>query len=93
MAFITALELVAVSVDSVPEQFAYERDPDDAHYVNLALAPEAEVLVSRDSDLLALADGTSAQGAEFRSRFPGLRISDPVAFLRGFEAEQHSGAS
>jgi len=44
MAFITALELVAVSVDSVPEQFAYERDPDDAHYVNLALAAEAEVL-------------------------------------------------
>jgi predicted nucleic acid-binding protein len=58
------------------------RDPDDAHYVNLALAADARLIVSRDRDLLDLMDSAKPEAAEFQSRFPALRILDPVGFLR-----------
>jgi putative PIN family toxin of toxin-antitoxin system len=67
----------AVLVNQVPEQFSYERDPKDEPYVNLALAVGARYLVSRDKDLLDLMNDQ-----DFRSRFPGLTILDPVAFLQ-----------
>lgn len=73
---------VATVVTTVPVVFEYERDPDDAHYVNLALAAGAELVVSRDRDLLDLMDAGRVEGASFRARFPGLRILDPVQFLR-----------
>jgi putative PIN family toxin of toxin-antitoxin system len=92
-AFVTAIEVAATSVDAVPEVFQYARDPDDAHYVNLALSSQAQVLVSRDRDLLALAQVTMAEGADFRSRFPGLRVLDPVEFLRQFAAGPPPGAA
>lgn len=73
---------VAVVMQAIPEQFIYSRDPDDAHYVNLALATESALIVSRDKDLLSLMDQTQANGKEFHARFPALRILDPVEFLR-----------
>jgi putative PIN family toxin of toxin-antitoxin system len=93
LAFITAVEIVAMSVDAVPEPFAFARDPDDAHYVNLALASGATVLVTRDRDLLSLADVTTAEGADFRRRFRELRVLDPVLFLRELEAGKASGTA
>jgi predicted nucleic acid-binding protein len=80
--FIEAVVGAATVLNRVPETFAYERDPDDAHYVNLALAAGARLIVSRDHDLLDLMDPASAEGAKFRSDFPSLRIVDPVAFLQ-----------
>lgn len=71
----------AVLVTDVPTVFTYPRDPDDAHYVNLALAANAHYIVSRDRDLLALMDATRPEGREFQNRFPDLRILNPVAFL------------
>src|SRR5213076_3416811 len=38
--------------EDIPSAFAYDRDPDDAHYVNLALKAGATMIVSRDKDLL-----------------------------------------
>ena len=61
--------------------FAYRRDPDDAHYVNLVLAVGAKLIVSRDKDLLDLADMANPEAAEFTKRYPGLRILNPVSFL------------
>lgn len=71
---------VATLVPSVPEVFTYERDPDDGHYVNLALAADAKLIVSRDRDLLDLS-GTSKDAVEFQRTFPGLRVLDPIQFL------------
>jgi putative PIN family toxin of toxin-antitoxin system len=75
------VEKVARFVESVPEVFVYPRDPDDAHYVNLALATSAAYIVTRDNDLLDLADNTKSEGRLFQSRFPQLRILGPADLL------------
>jgi putative PIN family toxin of toxin-antitoxin system len=80
--FLETIELMATVVTGVPERFTYERDPDDALYVNLALAAGAQRIVTRDRDLLDLMDLNKAGSAEFQQQFPLLRILDPVAFLR-----------
>ena len=77
-----------VIVTTVPIVFEYERDPDDAHYVNLALAAGARLIVSRDNDRLALSDQSTVAGRDFAGRFPMLSILTPPAFLRWTE-EQH----
>jgi putative PIN family toxin of toxin-antitoxin system len=79
--FIEDLKKVAVFKDHVPAVFAHERDPDDAHYVNLALAAEASLIVSRDNDLLGLMNEKTMEGQTFQARFPNLRILNPVAYL------------
>ena len=79
--FIGTIESAGILVGTVSELFVYERDPDDAHYVNLALAAKAELIVSRDLDLLDLMDMSRAEGREFRRRFPNLKILTPPAFL------------
>ncbi len=80
--FIDVIEVTATILAGFPEPFVYERDPDDAHYVNLAVAANANLIVSRDKDLLDLMDSTKRQTADFQERFPQLRILDPVSFLR-----------
>ena len=79
---ITAIEIAATSVESFVESFAYDRDPDDAHYVNLALAAGAEFIVSRDRDLLDLGNSTVPLGRTFALQHPELSIVDPVEFLQ-----------
>jgi putative PIN family toxin of toxin-antitoxin system len=77
-----AIQLAATVIEGFPEPFTYARDPDDAHYVNLALAANAKLIVSRDRDLLDLMDGGRPEGRDFQLQFPGMRILNPVAFLR-----------
>ena len=69
-------------VDFVPHVFDLPRDPDDAHYIDLAVAANAKLVVSRDKDLLSLGDPTREKGAELSSRFPGLRILTPPELLQ-----------
>jgi putative PIN family toxin of toxin-antitoxin system len=71
-----------IMVENVPEVFRYPRDADDEPYINLAIAAGADYLVSRDRDLLDLMDESTPEGKDFRGRFPGLNIIEPVAFLR-----------
>jgi putative PIN family toxin of toxin-antitoxin system len=77
---------IATVVDQVPVVFTYKRDPDDAHYVNLAVAARANLIVSRDKDLLDLADATRLEAIEFHRQFPTLRILEPVQFLRELDS-------
>ncbi len=79
---IEVIEVTATFLVGFPEPFLYQRDPDYAHYVNLAVAANAKLIVSRDKDLLDLMDSTKPQAAGFQDRFPLLRILDPVSFLR-----------
>ena len=66
--------------DDVPEQFVLQRDPKDSKYLNLAIAAAAHYVVTLDRDLLDLARPDSAEGNDFRSRFPGIQILEPAAF-------------
>ena len=69
-------------LEGFPEVFTCQRDPKDAQYVNLALAADAKLIVSRDRDLLDLMDLATRDGSAFHKRFPSLRIVDPVQFLQ-----------
>jgi putative PIN family toxin of toxin-antitoxin system len=87
-ALIAGLALAATIVADVPPRWSYDRDPDDAHYVNLALATHARLIVSRDKDLLDLMKPDLPEAADFQHQFPTLRILDPVQFLRELDAAQ-----
>ena len=80
-AFVLQVERIATVVEDVPHIFEYPRDPDDEHYVDLAVASHARLIVSRDNDLLALEDPTSPDGASFHQRFPDLTILTPEGLL------------
>jgi len=83
--FISSIESSGQLLDTFPDVFVYARDPRDAHYVNLALAARAGVIVSRDKDLLELIDRSTPDGCRFHEQFPALRILDPVSFLKEFD--------
>lgn len=77
------LDLVSFSrmVQSVPEVYILDRDPDDSHYINLALAADAKLITSRDRDLLDLMDPSQSAGREFALHFPQLQILTPEQLL------------
>ena len=79
--FLRTLQSVSSLLTEYPEVFQYQRDPDDAHYVNLAIASGAFLIVSRDHDLLDLMDDTNADGALLRAWHPAFRVLTPPQFL------------
>jgi len=66
----------AVLIENINRIYAFERDPNDEVFINLALVCKAEFLVSRDNDLLDLRKDES-----FKISFPQLRIVSPAEFL------------
>ncbi len=72
-----ALSRLAQTFSPVPSLFSLPRDPDDEPYLNLALAADADYLVTWDKDLLDL-----MQDATFRAQYPRLIILNPVALLQ-----------
>jgi putative PIN family toxin of toxin-antitoxin system len=87
-AFLALVEQVATKLEEVPCVFSFPRDPKDEPYLNLAIAAKVTYLVSRDNDLLDLMRADTRDGKDFQSRFPDLRIIDPVAFLQMWRAEE-----
>jgi len=79
--FIADLVQFSRHVATVPEIYRLERDPDDSHYINLALAAEANLITSRDRDLLDLMDTARSEARAFMQQFPQLRILTPDALL------------
>lgn len=79
--FLEAIESVGMVLNGFAKSFTYDRDPDDAHYVNLALAANADFIVSRDKDLFDLMDVTRPEAVGFQGRFPAIRILTPVGLL------------
>jgi putative PIN family toxin of toxin-antitoxin system len=79
--FITEVRSFATFVEEVPHVFDFPRDPKDAHYVDLAVAVDATLIVSRDQDLLSLNDLSTPEGRDFHQRFPRLEILTPTDFL------------
>lgn len=85
--FLESIAEIAAMIEEIPAVFEFPRDPDDAQYVNLALAARAKLIVSRDRDLLSLGDRTTPEGQDFYRRFPELEILTPTELLIRLTAE------
>lgn len=79
--FIEHITSISTFIDSVLHSFDFERDPKDEIIIDLAVEAEADYIVSRDNDLLDLMTGYTAECKDFRRRFRGLKIVNPVEFL------------
>lgn len=84
-AFFLRLEKQAFWLREVPPQFDFRRDPKDAPYVNLAVAADADFIVSRDHDLLDLMSNYDDDSKEFRQRFRPLKVITPEMLLTEVE--------
>lgn len=88
-AFFLRLERQAFWLRAIPAQFEFRRDPKDAPYVNLAVAADADFIVSRDNDLLDLMNNYDDDSKEFRQRFRPLKVITPEMLLA--EVERNRG--
>ena len=86
-AFLARLARFTTPVEHVPRKVRLNRDPDDEAYVNLAVAGLAKYLVTRDRDLLDLANEQTPEGGELHRVHPELKVIDPAAFLRELATE------
>ena len=80
--FLKAARSRAFWISEPPRVFTLDLDPKDEPYLNLALASEADFLVSRDRDILDLAHPNDADGKRLRALSPKLRVVEPLEFLR-----------
>jgi len=87
-AFLTKLETKAILITNVPEEYHYERDPDDEMYINLAIVANASYLVTRDQDLLDLVTTSTDVARQFRSRYPFLRMVKAADFVIEMESQK-----
>lgn len=71
----------------IRRHYEYVRDPFDEAYLNLAIEARADFLVTRDNDMLDLMKWEREEAREFQKRFRGLKIVDPVAFLKAIEGK------
>jgi putative PIN family toxin of toxin-antitoxin system len=88
--FTHKIRRAATIVEDIPHVFRYPRDPDDEHYVDLAVVCRAHLIASRDRDLLSLNDLTTEEGRRFKTQFPDLLILTPdelLARIKQAEAE------
>jgi putative PIN family toxin of toxin-antitoxin system len=86
--FVSLVRRSSTMLESVPMRYSHPIDPDDSHYVNLALEAEARLIVSRDKDLLRLTDRSTREGSAFLARFPELIVLDPPSFIRMVNAKR-----
>jgi putative PIN family toxin of toxin-antitoxin system len=75
-------------IPNIPKVFVHPIDEDDSDYVNLALAADANSIVSRDRHMLNLNNPAKAWSTDFRSRFPELRIISPMQLLTDLRASR-----
>jgi putative PIN family toxin of toxin-antitoxin system len=80
-AFVSDVAPFAEHFAGVLELYENPFDRDDSHYVNLAIASGANLISSRDGDLLRLMDESRTEGREFRNRFPAIQILSPEQVL------------
>jgi uncharacterized protein len=87
-AFLKRLQKLSMLVRPIPKKFSYPRDEDDEPYINLAVAADADFIISRDRDLLDLMTGHADECKEFRQRFRPLMVIEPAEFLRLIEERE-----
>src|SRR5215212_482835 len=79
---------IATIVDNAQPLYVHPIDPDDSEYINLALATNSELIVSRDRHLLNLMDVQRPHARDFHKRFPQLLILSPDQFARQLREEE-----
>jgi len=87
-ALLVKLEANAILTANIPEEYHYERDPDDEMYINLAIVTSASYLVSKDDDLLDLMSADTDVAREFRNRYPFLRVLKADDFIKEVESRK-----
>ena len=75
--FVERVRWRAVYHRVVPHAVDLPRDPKDEPYLDLAVHAGADLLATRDGDLLALADGRDEPARRLRRLVPSLRIVTP----------------
>jgi|SRR4051812_31334808 putative PIN family toxin of toxin-antitoxin system len=83
------LRYFAHFIDPIRARFHYDRDPDDACILELAIAGAANHIVTYDKDLLSLPTERADAGKRFRQRMPRVRVIEAGDFMREFEKSRH----
>jgi putative PIN family toxin of toxin-antitoxin system len=86
---IERLRYFADLVDPVRARFRYDRDPDDACFLELAIAGDGTHIITCDKDLLSLPSEHSDAGKRFRQRMARVQVLEAGAFMRQFEMSKH----
>ena len=80
--FVRYVVSISSLVKTVPHVFDLPRDVDDELYVDLAVAVEADYLVTFDRDLLDLMTGFDDASKEFRQKFRNIKVVRPDELLK-----------
>lgn len=80
--FVRYVVSISKLVRNVPHQVELPRDKDDESYLDLAVAVDADYLVTSDKDLLDLMTRIDTESKQFRQRFRHLKIVRPDEFLK-----------
>jgi putative PIN family toxin of toxin-antitoxin system len=78
---IARLTPTAHLVENPPSVYHHPIDSKDSHYVDLAVASNAKLIVSRDKHLLNLMNLSKPGAHEFRAKFPSLVVLQPEQLL------------
>ena len=76
--FLEEITLIATHIDLVPKTFTWPHHPGDDHVFNLAIAAQAQHLVTWESRSLALPASTDPAAAELKRLAPTLSIITPA---------------
>ena len=80
------LRYIGDEFDTAGIKFRLDRDPNDAMFVELAIAGNATHIVSLDADLLSLPTSHTDDGKRFRQRLGRRKILKPRDFLNQHES-------
>ena len=75
-------------VENPPSVYRHPVDPKDSHYVDLAVASNAKLIVSRDKHLLNLTNPLKLGASQFMEQFPQLQVLDPARLLQMLRARK-----
>jgi putative PIN family toxin of toxin-antitoxin system len=78
---IARLAPIAHLIEHPASVYQHPSDPKDSHYVDLAIAANAKLIVSRDKHLLNLTNQLRPESSLFKAIFPDLVVLQPEQLL------------
>lgn len=85
-ALVAEIESLAVVISAPPQAFTLKRDPKDEPFIDLAVAGQAQFIVTwNERHLTYLMKQDTNEGRDFCQRFPGITILSPPAFLKALK--------
>jgi putative PIN family toxin of toxin-antitoxin system len=72
---------VARLIEHPPSVYMHPIDPKDSHYIDLAIASDAKLIVSRDKHLLNLMNPSKPGAQQFKATFPSVVVLQPEQLL------------